>query len=474
MTAFPFLGGSFNGRSPSFDAQRTINLYFEPSESGTSRSDGMLIGTPGCNPWLALSGGGIRGMIRFQTQIAVVVAGDTVWKIADDKTATNIGTIDNLTPTVSMASNGSAIMLVTGITGYFIDPLAGTTTLITDPDFQGGSRVDYIDGYFVWNDPNTGKFQISQILGTDIDALDFVTAEAAPDNIVTLIADHRELWLLGEDTIEVWYDAGNPDFPFQRIQGAFLEVGCAAAMSVAKIDNSLIWLATDDRGFGTLQRANGYTPARVSSHAFEFAVAGYAVISDAIAYTYQQEGHGFYVISFPSAGATWCLDVSTGEMHERPYRNIDGSLTRHRSNCQMNFAGLTLVGDWETSDIYSLDLDYYTDNGAAILSQRRAPHITNGTKYTFHHALELTMQTGVGLDSGQGSDPQAMLRWSDDGGYSWSNEMIAPIGKIGERHTRVKWRRLGKSRDRVYEVSITDPVKRVFTGCELTVTEAAA
>lgn len=469
MTAFPFLGGSFNGRSTSFDSSRTVNLYPEIAENKGARSPVALFGTPGLKPWSLLTGGGIRGCIRFSTSQAIVVCGQNVWSLAIDGTATLLtGIVASSTPVVSMASNGFVIMMVTGgAEGYFIDPFALTVTQITDVDFVGGSRVDYIDGYFIWATINTGRFQITQLYGEDIDGLDYATAEGAPDPLVSCIVDHREVWLLGSQSTEVWYDAGGADFPLQRIQGAFLEVGCLAANSVAKLDNSIFWLATDDRGFGTIQRAAGYTPQRVSNHAVEFAIAQYDTVSDAVAYTYSQEGHSFYVISFPTAGATWSLDVSSGFWHERPYRNSDGTYDRHRSNCQMNFAGKTIVGDWENGNLYELDLDTFTDNGAAIERIRTCQHIVNDGNYLFNTSLELFMETGVGLTTGQGSDPQARLRWSNDGGYTYSSEYWASIGRLGERKTRVKWRRLGVSRDRTYEVSITDPIRVVFTGASL-------
>ena len=468
MGSFPFIGGHFAGRSPSFDAQRTLNLYLEASESGSSRSPAMLIGTPGLALWATLgSSGGVRGLLPFNATTAIAVVGNQVWKVnATGGTTLLGGGVAGVGP-VSMASNGSLVMLVTPTSGYFINPTANTLTLITDPDFVGGIKVDFDDGYFIWNKPGTGQFQITQLYGTAIDGLDFATAEGSPDNIVSLIVDHREVWLLGEDSTEVYYDNGDPDFPFGRIQGAFLEIGCAAAFSVAKLDNSIFWLATDKRGFGTVQRAAGYTPQRVSNHAVEFAIASYSTISDAVAYTYAQEGHSFYVISFPTAGRTWCLDVASGAWHERAYLKPDGTLDRHRSNCQMNFAGLTLVGDWENGNIYSMDLDVFTDNGATIMRQRACPHIASDDKLQFFHTLQIDMQTGVGLTTGQGSDPQIMLQWSDDGGYSWSNEHWTSFGPIGKRMTRARWRRLGRSRDRVFRATITDPVRVVMTGASL-------
>jgi hypothetical protein len=367
MGYFPFLGGSFHGRSLSFDAQRSINCFIVPGESGESRSPMMLLGTPGLATWLELDGGPIRGSITFSPLVAVVVAGSKVYRVTPDAAATYLGTVSNNNLIVSMASNGQAIMLVDGPNGYFIDPSSGVITPADPSTFLGGVKVEFSDGYFIWNVPGTGKFQISGLYATTIDGADYGVAEGSPDNLVSLIVDHREIWLFGGNSTEIWIDVGDVDFPFQRIQGAFLEIGCAAANSVAKGDNSIIWLATDDRGFGTVQRANGYSPLRISNHAVEFAIATYQAnggISDAQAYTYAQEGQLFYVLTFPSAnsgrGATWVLDLSTGLWHERAWRDpVTALLGRHRSNGQMNFAGLTIVGDWETGKLYTMSLDLY-------------------------------------------------------------------------------------------------------------------
>jgi hypothetical protein len=333
--------------------------------------------------------------------------------------------------------------------------------------------VAYLDGYFVFNQPNSQIIWVSQLLdGSSVDPLDFASAEGSPDGVVGLIADHRELWVFGTDSVEVWYDSGATDFPLQRIQGAFNEIGCVSAYTIAKIDNGLFWLGTDARGQGIVYRANGYTGQRISTHAIEYAIAQYGNISDAIAYTYQQEGHAFYVLTFPSGNATWVYDVATQAWHERAGWD-NGEFTRHRSNCQCNFGGNIIVGDFENGNIYTLDLDVYADNGGIqkwLRSWRALPSGQNNLKRTAHHSLQLNVESGVGLNDGQGSDPQAMLRWSDDGGHTFSNEHWSPMGRIGAYGHRVFWRRLGmtlKLRDRVYEVSGTDPVKIAIMGAEL-------
>lgn len=470
MSKFPFVGGSYEARSKTFDSQRCVNLYPEVSESGPGPSKGVaaLIGTPGLALWASLAGGGVRGLIRFNASTAIAIVGPNVYRVTAGGAATLIGNVDSLAGPVSMASNGTAIMAVTGPSGFIIDPAEGTVTQINSAAFTGADRVEFVDGYFVFNKTGTGQFQISQLYGTSIDSLDFATAEGSPDLLVSLIVDHREVWLLGQNSVEVYFNSGNNDFPFERVNGAYMEIGCAAKHSAAKLDNSVFWLTADDRGQGIVVRSVGYQPQRVSTHAIEYAIGQMADISDAVAFTYQQEGHSFYVLTFPSAGQTWVYDASTNLWHERAWRDPEtGSLTRHRAQCHMAFSGANIVGDWETGKLYRLDLDTFTDAGDPIVRIRSCPHLSADLKWQFFQALQIDMEAGVGLASGQGSDPQAMLQCSDDGGFTWSNEMWAPIGRMGDRKRRVRWRRLGKSRDRVFKVTITDPVKVVIVGASV-------
>ncbi|UOF78616.1 phage stabilization protein [Bacteriophage sp.] len=465
---FPFVGPSYSARVKNLDAQQCINLY--PEMAGpNSKTVAALIGTPGLSLWTTLAGGGIRGTLRFSATLSVVVCGLNVYTVTDAGVSTLRGTIDGGTAPVSMATNGQVVMIVTGPSGFALNPITGSLTQITDAAFTGADRVDFLDGYFVFNKPGTGQFQITGLYTTAIDPLDFATAEVSPDLLVSLIVDHRELWLFGENSTEVYFDSGNVDFPFERIQGAFIEQGCAAKNSVAKMDNRVFWLTADDRGQGMVMSAVGYQPQRVSDHALEYAIGQMSVISDAMAYTYQQEGHAFYVLTFPTANQTWVLDASTNQWHQRAWRNpTDNSLNRHRSNCHMAFIGENIVGDWQTGNLYKLDLDVFTDNGDPIARVRACPHVSDPDyRWQVFDALQVDMQTGVGLTTGQGSDPKAMLQWSTDGGYSWSSELWAPIGKIGERRTRVMWRRLGRSRDRVFKVTITDPVRVAIVGASV-------
>jgi len=476
----PILGSTYVARSVNAADARMVNLFPEVVPEG-GKEPAFLQRCPGLLNLATVGSGPIRGLWTFSSDnnTAFVVSGNELYKINTSYAATLLGSIPGTGP-VSMADNGIQLFIACNGPSYIYNNSTGVFGQIVDVDFPGAVTVGYIDGYFVFNEPNSQRIWVTQLLdGTSIEPLDFASAEGSPDGVVGLIVDHREVWVYGTNSVEVWYDAGTPDFPLQRIQGAFNEIGCISAYTIAKMDNGLFWLGADARGQGIVYRANGYTGQRISTHAVEWQIQQYGNLTDALAYTYQQDGHSFYVLIFPSANTTWVYDVATGAWHERAGWS-DGSFTRHRSNCQMAFNNQIIVGDYQNGNIYAFDLDTYADNGQIqkwLRSWRALPTGQNNLKRTAQHAMQLDMESGVGLATGQGSNPEVMLRWSDDGGHTWSNYRTTSVGKIGEYYYRVWFRRLGmtmKLRDRVYELSMTDPVKTAIMGAEILITPTNA
>jgi len=469
----PILGQSYVARSVNAADSRMVNLFPEATPQA-GKTAGFLNRAPGLRLLTTLGTGPIRGIWSPDPNglYAYVVSGNAFYRIDTSYNIENYGYVSG-TGQVSMADNGTQIFIASNPDGYIFNMTTLIFAPITDPDFPGAVTVGYLDGYFVFNEPNSQRVWTTVLLdGSSVDPLDFASAEGSPDGLVSLIIDHREAWLFGTNSVEVWYDAGNAGFPLTRIQGAYNEIGCVAAYSVAKLDNGVFWLGGDARGEGIVYRTNGYTGQRISTHAIEWQIQQYGDISDAIGYTYQQDGHSFYVLIFPSAGKTWVYDVATDNWHERASW-VNGAYTRHRSNCQMAFNHEVIVGDYNDGRIYAFDLNVYADDDQPqrwLRSWRALPQGANTLIRTAQHSLQLDAETGVGLNLGQGSDPQVMLRWSDDGGHTWSNEHWASMGNIGAYGTRTFWRRLGmtvKLRDRVYEVSGSDPVKIAIVGAEL-------
>jgi hypothetical protein len=374
----------------------------------------------------------------------------------------------------------------------------------SDGAFSGATTVDIIDNYFVYSRPSSQQFGASDALSPISQQLSFASKDGAPDQLVALIVDHREVYLLGETSSEVWVDAGLFPFPFQRIPGTSTQHGIAAQNSVSRVGNSFAYVSRNLRGQGQIMQMNGYIPQRISTHAVENTLVN-QYINDAIAWTYQLEGHEVYVISFPTINITWAYDSTTGLWYKWLYCTTANQYQRHRGNCSCVFQGMVLVGDYANGKIYELDNTNYTDDGNNIRRLRRAPHLVADLQRQYFEELQIQFQPGVGftglsvapyiyigtpytiyptatltipatqtvvigfatLQNQTTTLPQAMLRWSDDGGSTWSNEHWVTIGQTGKYKNRAIWRRLGQARDRVFEVVVTDPVKAVIVSANL-------
>lgn len=471
---FPgFIGPSYVSQSVNVDCQRCVNLYPEMNPLGTGKEKEVasLVPTPGLTLLLTLPKSPVRGLWRASNGTLFAVGGEKLYSVSSSWAATELGSLNTSTGAVSIADNGTHVVVVDGTSGYAWNIDTSSFAQITDPDFPGADQVTYQDGYFIFNKINSQEFFISGLVDITFDALDIEFAEGSPDNLVGLISSNQNLFLFGTQSTEVFYNSGDADFPFSRIQGAVVDVGCAAAFTIAKLQDSIYFLGGDSTGSGIVYRMIGYKPERISTPSIESIIRGVDLddLADARAWTYQQGGHIFYCLNLPGVDSTWVFDASTGLWHERCYLNL-WSLERHRADCHAVAYAKNVVGDYETGAIYALDPDAETDNGVSKKWLRRSPHLSEGLVRIRHNSFQLDMETGVGTSgTGQGVDPQVMMRFSDDGGNTWSNERWADAGKIGKTRTRVIWRRLGSSRDRVYEVSGTDPVKWVLIGAELDV-----
>ena len=376
-----------------------------------------------------------------------------------------------------------------------------------DGAFTGANSVDIVDNYFVYNNPGTQQWGSSDLLSTISSSTSYAFKDGAPDKLVALIVDHREVYLMGEASSEVWTDVGAVPFPFQRIPGTSTQQGIVAQFSLVRLGNSFAYVSRNNRGQGQIMQMEGYIPKRISTHAVEATLTN-QYISDAISWTYQLEGHEIYVTTFPTLNLTWAYDTTTEMWHKWLYTADDGSYQRHRGNCSAVFQGLVMVGDYENGKIYSLDKQNYTDNGQNIRRLRRAHHLVSDFQRQYFDELQIQFQPGVGTTGlstpngdifvgdtyiiypnasfligpfqsfviGQQINlannvtttlPQAMLRWSNDGGSTWSKEYWVSIGQLGKYRNRAIWRRLGTARDRIFEVAITDPVNAVIISANL-------
>lgn len=463
MKKIPFVGPSYVYRSISFDGQRSVNLMPIKSEIDTSKDISALMGTPGLRTFLTLPKSPIRACRNIQER-GFVVAGNSLYEIFVDGTFIERGLLDSSTGFVSMSDNGLQLIMVDGPNGHVFTLLTNAFVKITSPNFLGADTVTFLDGYFVLNKPDSQIYYISALYdGLTYNALDFASAEGSPDFITAVWTIRQECWLFGRSSIQVVYNSGGADFPLTPIQGAFVEYGCTAPQSVAKTANSVFWLGQDADGAGVVWMATGYQPQRISTSPIETRLASAGDLSTANAYTYQEEGRYFYVLNVQSASTTFVYDVGLQQWHERADW-VAGEYQRHRGQCHMYIYGKNIIGDYQTGAIYEQSLDFNDYSGAIVRRMRTCPHLHESMQYVFYNTLQVDMQVGVGEASGaiEDTDPQVMLQWSDDGGYTWSSERWVSAGKIGEYKTRAIWRRLGRARDRVFRVVTANRCKTMM------------
>lgn len=487
-----FLGGSYPARSLESDCERTINMYTEVVESQAGKSQATLYGIPGLSVFSQaatvpgpLPGGqnlGIKAYTYNGVDRVLAVCGSTLYEVMQDGSYVVRGSLSINQP-AHFAFNLRQVAIATGSGFYCFDFSTNVLTSVTYTIQNGdgstttgepfnASDVQFIDGYFFPLVTGTNQINASAPFdGTMYNPIDFVTKSGASDAAVGLSADHLQLYIFGNATIEIYFDNANPTgFPFSRVPQGFIQRGLLSPSSQVEMDDGLFWIGVMVGGGPTVYRNSGYGGIRISNHAVESAMNGYPTVTDAVTSYYVEGGHTFFLAHFPSAnnslGATWGYDTATGVWHERLFWNVDlGQWSADPARYITYAWGMQLVADYRNGNICLQSLNTYTTldaNGApaAIRRQRIAPPIARTANWNFFHEFQLDLQTGVNIPvaPAPGYNPHAMLRFSDDGGYTWSNEIVVELGQIGAYAWRAMWRRLGKSRDRVFEVTITDPI----------------
>lgn len=454
----PFTGPTAQARSSNDNVQLTENLYPEIDHIGKNVL--KLYRTPGLKALFQAGNGGIRSNGVVFKGDAYFVSQNKLLKISTAYDVTEVGTLNTTGGRVSIAFGRTYIAIVDGVNGYTWD--GATFAQITDVDFpNGATHITYLDGFFIANLAGSDAFYTSSSEDpTSWDALDFASAEKYPDDLVTIFATEDLLWMIGEYSAEAWYNSGGQDFPFSRVQAGVNNWGILAPYSIAQGTDTLFWLAKNDEGENVVVQAMGSSVQVISPPWLIYQISQLSETSDAIAFFYQQAGHPFYVLTFPTAKKTWVYDVSTQLWHTRSSWNKG----RWRPSGYVFFNNKHIVGDFEGNQFYELDLDTYTDGSDPIKWTRRTTPVHKNYQELTFWELTVDIEGGRGLLSGQGSDPQVMLRYSDDGGHQWSDELLASTGQRGEYRVKARWEQLGASYERVFELSGTDPVPITILG----------
>ena len=460
----PLLGGAYSARSVIANAQRCVNLYPE-SNQADSEVPITHYPTPGLTLLVeALVAGLGRGVYWTTTGVLYAVVGGNVYSYSPTFVPTLVGAIPALSTPVVMIDNASTMFIVDGSAiGYEVDLPTNVLTAIADPNFEGATRMEFLDTYLVSNIPATQEFQSTHSGSPPVwDPLYVASKTAFSDNLITLAVVNREILLLGKLTSELWYNAGNPAFPFAIMQGVFIEHGIVAPYSVTKFSLSVFWLSQDREGQIVVLEFLNYQTKRISTFAIENIFSGFSTVSDCVAYTYQQGGHVFVVFNFPTANQTWVFDKEVGLWHQRVYTDNNGQENRHRVMAGCNAGNGVIVGlDWQNGNLYKFDLGNQTDNGQAIVRRRGFPHLVSNGRRIYYASFIADMECGT---AGAPGPSTVFLRMSDDRGKTFGNPIALNLGGIGQRTVQPIARRLGQARDRVFELFWSDPAPTALNG----------
>jgi len=462
MAPYPgFLGPSYQSASTMADQERLINLILEKNESPAAPNPFVILPAPGFTQVTLVEQAPIRGMAAIGSR-CFFVAGQALYELLSTGVPILRGNVAFDANPATLCWNGpnAHLMFITaGGVGYGYDL---NTNILTTVLASGATMGAFLSNRFLALDANTATLQASDLLSTTFNPTMIAQRSAAADPWISMTVIHNEIWLWGNRTGEVWYDAGASPFPFEPIPGAFFEQGIEAPFSATRSGSPLFWLGQNEQGARVIWQANGYQPQRVSTFGIEQVLKQASTVADGMSFTYQQDGHLFYVPVFPTANQSFHYDVSLGPAGwgERLYWNRMTSswqALRVASHCYA--FGKHLVGDRNTGGIYEMRTDLYTDvDGAGMRRMRQPPRLSQNQLRVFYNRLQLVMDVGIGLSTGQGSDPQVMLKSSNDGGRTFGNERWTSAGPIGTYGTRVKWEQLGSARNRVDQITFSDPV----------------
>jgi hypothetical protein len=462
-----FVGPSYTARSTVIADQECINLFAETIEAPSATGEQGLRGyfaVPGLVTFATLPESPTRGSCTINGR-TFAVGGTKFCEINADGTNTIRGTVANDSLPVSYAVSNIQVLIVAAGKAYCFTLATNALQEVTSSLAGVPMQAEYSDGYFIVAMKNSNKFQMSGILdGLTWPGIQVNAVEVFPENIISIVVNHRELWVFGGRHIQPYYDSGSDEI-FDVIGGSLIEKGCAATFATCRVDNTVFWIDEDERGSRSAWRAQGYTPQRISTHAVETDLATYSSISGLTSYAYEDAGHLFWVLYVPGSQWSWVYDVAESLWHKRASWNT-GSATwgAHPSWNHVNAFGKHLVGDWASGKLYDQNLNYLDYAGAVKRWLRRAPNISNEMQWISGADLVIDLETGLGpqppFTDGDGNDrpPQVMLRWSDDYGKTWSNGRILDCGLAGEFRVRVIARRIGRWRNRIFELSGTDPI----------------
>jgi hypothetical protein len=453
-----FTGGSYKHKSLPLSAQVTRNFWPQKQADAKTKSDYVLAPFVGFKEWHneATYEGADRGMLPHRGAL-YKVTGNNLLRFDQFGTVTQLGNIPGALRCVLFAA-GTSVIVVTGGVAYEWD--GSTLNTGNDIDFETPNAGAYLNSRAIY-DGDEGRWCCSDTGDPlSINALNYATAESASDDIVRPYVFEQRVYMCGQETIEPWWNSDQGTPPFDRIEQGIMQFGLAGIFAITHNDDFMYLLDDDSQ----VQAVKGSSAEVVSTPPLTAEIAQYSVKSDCIIWPMTIEGQKLTVYTYPSANKTYIYPQG-GEWFEWSSGNEGG---RSIANSYAYIFGKHLVADYRNGNIYELDVDTYDELGEPIIRMRDSAPLHSGIvgapgKNIELNSLEVILEPGIGLNSGQGEDPQLMLRISTNGGKTFGPEITSSMGAMGQYGWVVEFHGLNMSAESyIFRVSISDPVKAVI------------
>ena len=457
-------GGDSRHESKPASAQERVNWVPERQAYDGATEEWILKQIEGSTNLISVGGSDrCRGLYKAGNGHVYGVWGSTVYEIYDSGslTAYSRGTVASGTSPVWMADNGYHLAIADGNQLYLHE--LGTTDDITGASitFSQPSHVRFIGGYLIamangGTLQERGRFYYSSLLdATTWPALNYFTAEGFSDPLTAIDVRRGDVWLFGSDSYEVWSLTGDATRVFSRVGSSHVKIGVSGRYSVASIGDSILWIGSSKAGADNVYLANGYEAQVISDVTISQVINGLDV-GDAIAWTYQAEGHVYYILQFYTGDTTLVYDLTTGRWHRRQSQKQDQSFGKWNC-CYGEYLAPygTICGFGTGGQLVYLSSDAVTEADGSPIYRKL---VTTTTIVNGHPMMcrELRAYFDAGRTLVLTDNPQCLMRVSKDGGYTWSNTRQRSIGKTGAYGQSTSWVNNGVARQLTFELSVSD------------------
>jgi hypothetical protein len=454
-----------NGRTTWLSASQSIAMTRINSPTPSTRTGYIP------DPAFVLSQSSFRGLYEFNNLLYGVVSNRLVVQTRAGALINfeTVSTIETFNGPVVFADNGQFLTFCDGFFRYAFSPENNILVKVNEGE-EGSTHVAFIGNRFVYNVANSGVLLITEPFPQDLNTGIFIEATASPDNVVVIVSDRFDLWAFGEETTEIFTLSPDPDAPLVRRSDGLLQIGCASPYTVVNLSGAIFWVGRNRFGVQGVFLGSGLSVQEITIPPLSAELRRLSDrLSSLTAFGYAQEGHNFYVLNL--IDTSYVYDLRESQWHERRSLDSNNRLSRYKAQWCAVQNNQIFVSDYQTPDIYVLDLEYFKDDtfisssvnegvptpvvvkdAKPVVRERTIKLIENDQTYGRLIFNKVELDVAKSTVSSYADSDEFQLLYSDNEGKTWTGPFFSGNGKLGDFGVRCYWNNVGISQTRIYKI----------------------